>query len=124
MKKITTEEEYLKALVQLEKLQVSKKPDAQKKLDELYTVIEEWEKNIHAEEASRLEELREELAQYTEEEVKVFSVMAMKLLEYKKNKENGMKVQLPQFDADLYEDMREWARLRKEIHTEEAKLNK
>ncbi len=124
MKTISNEEEYLKALKDLEKLQNSKRADTQKKLDALYAMIEEWEKAIPKDEVSRLDELREELAQYSEEEIKIYSVMAMKLLEFKKNKETGMDVTPPKFNSDLYESMREWVRLKAEINKEEAKLNK
>ena len=124
MKKITNEDEYIKALEDLEKLQVSKRSDAKKKMDALYELIEEWEINVPKEEVSRLEALKDELALYTEEEIKVFSVMAMKLLEYKKNVQNGIKATMPKFDPDLYNSMREWAKLRADIHAEEAKLKK
>lgn len=121
MKALKTEKEYLKAIAEVEKLQTATSAAAKTKLEELYILINEYENGQAFAEMEKLEALREELAGYTEEEIKVFSVMALSIIDYNKKKLAGEDVKFPKFDAEVLAEMREWARLKKEINLLEEK---
>lgn len=123
MKALKTEKEYMKAMAEIEKLQGSKTTTSQKKLEELTILIEEYENAQAFSEMETLAELREDLAVYSEEEIKVFSVMALSILDYNKKKMAGEDVKFPKYDSEILAEMREWARLKKEIHILEQKSN-
>ena len=116
MKQIKNESDYVKVMEEVEKLQTSTTAASKKKLEALYKLIEEYETSQEFRQNDKLDALREELAVYSEEEVKVFSVMAMKIIDYNKRRQAGEDVKFPKFDPELYEEMREWARLKAEIN--------
>jgi|AntAceMinimDraft_17_1070374.scaffolds.fasta_scaffold106500_1 hypothetical protein len=119
MEEIETKEEYLKTIDLISKLEKSKNSEDEKKLSELYAMVDMYEdthkSNIH------LETLKKRIGKFSEKEVKAYSSMAFEILEYNKQKRQGIKVKAPKFDDHLYRKMREWAKLFNEINIEEKK---
>jgi len=113
-KRIETEEEYQKAVREIERLdgaQEGSKED--KRLKELYDQVEDYEDRKRPE--TKLFTLKRKMAQYTDKEVSVYQKMANQYLEYSKKLKAGEEVEKPDFDPELIQGMREWAKLTQEI---------
>lgn len=113
-KKIETEEEYQKAVREIERLDGAQEGSKEeKRLKELYDQVEDYEDRKRPE--TKLFTLKQKMARYTDKEVSVYQKMANQYLEYSKKLKAGEKVEKPEFDPELIQGMREWAKLTQEI---------
>ena len=114
-KRIETEEEYQKAVKEIEKLDGAQEgTEEDKKLKELYDRVEDYEDRKRPE--TKLYTLKRKLAQYSEKEITVYQKMANQYLDYNKRLKAGEDVEKPEFDPELVQGMREWAKLTQEIN--------
>ncbi len=121
-KRIETEEEYQKAVREIESLDGAKEgSEEDKKLKELYDLVEDYEDRKRPE--TKLFTLKRKMAQYSDKEVTVYQKMANQYLEYSKKLKAGEDAEKPDFDPELIQGMREWAKLTQEI-TRLEKLEK
>ncbi|MCF8334323.1 MAG: hypothetical protein K9I47_09265 [Bacteroidales bacterium] len=114
-KRIETEKEYQKAVREIEQLDGAPEgSEEDKKLKELYDQVEDYEDRKRPE--TKLFTLKRKLAQYSEKEITVYQKMANQYLDYSKRLKAGEDVEKPEFDPELVQGMREWAKLTQEIN--------
>jgi hypothetical protein len=87
--------------------------DEEKRLQELYDLVEEYEDRKRPE--TKLFTLKRKLAQYSDKEISVYQKMANQYLEYSRKVKAGEPAEKPEFDPELILGMREWAKLSQEI---------
>ena len=113
-KRLETEKDYQKAVKEIEQLDGAAEGTSEaKRLQYLYDLVEEYEDRKRPE--TKLFTLKRKMAQYSDKEITVYQKMASKYLEYSKKLKAGEKVEKPDFDPELIQGMREWARLSQEI---------
>lgn len=112
--RLETEEQYQKAVREIESLDGAKEGTKEdKRLQELYDMVEEYEDRKRPE--TKLFTLKRKLAQYSEKEITVYQKMANQYLAYSKKLRAGEDAEKPDFDPELIQGMRDWAKLTQEI---------
>ncbi len=112
--RLETEKDYQKAVKEIEQLDgASEGSREEKRLQYLYDLVEEYEDRKRPE--TKLFTLKRKMAQYSDKEITVYQKMAAKYLEYSRKLKAGEKAEKPDFDPELIQGMREWARLSQEI---------
>lgn len=112
--RLETEAEYQDAVKEINKLDGAAEGSAEdKKLQKLYDLVEEYENRERPQ--TKLFTLKRRMAQYSDKEVTVYQKMANQFLEYSRKVKAGEKAEKPEFDKELIEGMREWAKLAQEI---------
>ena len=86
---------------------------------EIYAMVDMYEDTHKS--SIHIETLKKRIEKFSEKEVKAYSSMALEILEYNKQKRQGIKAKAPIFEEHLYRKMREWAKLTNEINIEEKK---
>lgn len=112
--RLETEKEYQKAVKEIEQLDgAAEGSQDEKRLQHLYDLVEEYEDRKRPE--TKLFTLKRKMSQYSDKEISVYQKMASKYLEYSRKLKAGEKAEKPDFDPELIQGMREWARLSQEI---------
>ena len=112
--RLETEKQYQEAVKEIEKLDgAAEGTNENRRLQHLYDLVEEYEDRKRPE--TKLFTLKRKMAQYSDKEITVYQKMASKYLEYSRKVKAGEEVEKPDFDPELIQGMREWARLSQEI---------
>lgn len=112
--RIENEVQYQEAVKEINKLDGAHEgSEEDKKLQRLYDLVEEYENRSRPE--TKLFTLKRRMAQYSDKEITVYQKMANQFLEYSRKIKAGEEAERPEFDKELIEGMREWAKLAQEI---------